>query len=91
MRGIKNGAGAVFDLYEDQFARFMDNWTHLQESEAGRLDFVVSKCTEIPELAEDDQMSGGSNWRANDGGDNGYGGGRGGGGGYGGSRGGGGY
>ena len=88
MRAIKNGAGAVFDLYEDQFNRFMDNWTHLQEAEAGRLDFVVGKCTDLPELAEDDPLSGGgSNWRGNDGGgDGGYGGG-----GYGGGRGGGGY
>ena len=64
MRGMRSMAGAVFDLYEDQFSRFMDNWSHLQEAEAGRLDFDVSKSNDLPELAEDDPMSGGgSGWR----------------------------
>lgn len=88
MRGIKSGSGAVFDLYEDQFSRFMDGWKHLQESEKGRLDFEVSKCTELPELDENSGDSGpGSGYG---GGGGGYGGSRGGGGGYGGGRGGGG-
>ena len=33
MRGMSNGRGGCFDLYEDQFNRFMDNWTHLKEQE----------------------------------------------------------
>ena len=87
MRGMKSGSGACFDLYEDQIARFMDNWTHLQTAEAGRLDFDVSRCTELPELDEDaGPMSGGDSGYGNGGG-GGYGGGRGGG--YGGGRGGG--
>ena len=53
MRAMKSGDGACFDIYEDQIARFMDNWTHLQTAEAGRLDFDVSRCTELPELDED--------------------------------------
>ena len=64
MRGTRSQAGAVFDLYEDQYARFMDGWAHLQEAEAGRLDFDVAKCTELPELAEDDPLaSNGAGWR----------------------------
>jgi len=74
MRGTRSQVGAVFDLYEDQYARFMDGWAHLQEAEAGRLDFDVGKCTELPELAEDDPMSSsGSGWR-NEGDSSGYGG-----------------
>ena len=59
MRGIKSFAGAVFDLQEDQYLRFIDGWEHLQEAEAGRLDFEVGKCAQLPELAEDDPMSSG--------------------------------
>jgi hypothetical protein len=28
-RTIKNKGGAVFDIYEDQYDRFMDNFTHI--------------------------------------------------------------
>lgn len=101
MRGLKNQSGAVFDIYEDHFMRFMDNYEHLKEQEGSRLDFDVDKCTELPELAEDDPSmgggSGGGTWRNEGGsGGDGYGGGgyggggrgyRGGGGGYGGGRG----
>ena len=31
IRSMKNGTGAVFDIYEDQFDRFMDNMYHIQE------------------------------------------------------------
>ena len=41
MRGMKSGAGAVFDLYEDQYSRFIDSWKHLQDQEGSRLDFEV--------------------------------------------------
>ena len=68
MRGMKNMEGAVFDVYEDQFTRFMDSYEHLKEQEGSRLDFDIEKCTELPELAEDDPSSGqGGGWR-NDGG-----------------------
>ena len=60
---MRSQAGAVFDLYEDQYARFFDGWNHLQEAEAGRLDFDVAKCSDLPELAEDDPMSSGMGWR----------------------------
>ena len=29
MRGMKSGTGACFDLYEDQYSRFMDTWKHI--------------------------------------------------------------
>ena len=60
---MRNQAGAVFDLYEDQYTRFIDGWNHLQEAEAGRLDFEVCRCSDLPELAEDDPMSLGMGWR----------------------------
>jgi len=31
IRSMKNSTGAVFDIYEDQFERFMDNMYHIQE------------------------------------------------------------
>lgn len=94
MRGMKSGAGACFDLYEDQFSRFMDNWTHLKQQEGDRLDFEVIKCTDLPELDEDSPNSGGGSGYGGGNGGGGYGGGRGGyrgggGGGYDGGRGGG--
>lgn len=47
---------------------FMDNWTHLREAEGSRLDFEVSKCTELPELDEDAPTSGGGSGYGGDGG-----------------------
>ena len=79
MRGMSNGAGACFDLYEDQYSRFMDNWAHLKDTDRGKLDFDVCKCAELPELNEDDAMSAGGSGGYGDGG---YGGGGGGGGGH---------
>lgn len=90
MRGIRSGTGAVFDIYEDQFQRFMDNFEHLKDQEQDRLDFTCERCQELPDLIEEGESS--SGWR-NDGADfgsggGGYGGGSGyGGGGYGGGRG----
>ena len=74
MRGMKSGAGAVFDLYEDQYSRFIDSWKHLQEQEGSRLDFDVGQCKELPELDEDCSDSGPASGYGG-----GYGGGRGGG------------
>ena len=44
MRGMKNMEGAVFDIYEDQYIRFMDGYEHLKEQEGSRLDFDIEKC-----------------------------------------------
>lgn len=52
----------MFDIYEDQFDRFMDNFDHISQSESERIDFIVDRCQELPELAEDDP-SGGQSWR----------------------------
>jgi len=91
VRGIRSGQGAVFDIYEDQYDRFMDNYAHLKETEGTRLDFGVERCQDLPDLEEDQggYGGGGSNWRNDNGsgGDNGFGGGSYGGGGYGGGRG----
>ena len=80
MRGMRNGQGAVFDIYEDQYQRFIDNFEHLKDQERDRLDFTVERCQELPDLMEEGESSAG--WR-NDGGsgnDNGGSGGFGGGG-----------
>ena len=61
LRTIRNKGGAVFDIYEDQYERFMDNFTHVQSQEADRLTFTVERCQELPELAEDDAS--GQGWR----------------------------
>jgi hypothetical protein len=66
MRSMKNGQGAVFDIYEDQYQRFIDNFEHLKEQEKDRIDFFVERCQELPELLEEGETS--SGWR-NDGAD----------------------
>ena len=71
----------MFDIYEDQFDRFMDNFDHINSSEAERIDFIVDRCQELPELAEDDP-SGGQSWRNDNDNDYSRPGNRGGGGGY---------
>lgn len=90
MRGIQGGMGTVFDVYEDKFDRFMENYTFLKERDGERLDFVVERCADLPELAED---GGDDAWRMGGGGGGGFGGGSNnyGGGGYQGRGGGGGY
>jgi hypothetical protein len=69
VRSMRNSSGAVFDIYEDQFERFMDNFDHIKGQEGDRLDFVIERCQELPELAEDD--AGGQGWR-NDGDNGGF-------------------
>ncbi len=63
IKGIKGSAGALFDIYEDQYERFMDNFEHIYTQEGERLEFTVLRCQELPELAEDD-ASGGQGWRS---------------------------
>lgn len=76
MRSMKDRGGVVFDVYEDQFERFMDVFNHLKENDS-RVDFVVQKCAELPDLTEEGGFDNadGSNWRGGGGGDSGYGGG----------------
>jgi ATP-dependent RNA helicase DDX21 len=61
MRGMRNGQGAVFDIYEDQYQRFIDNFEHLKEQEGDRLDFTVERCNDLPEVVEEGESS--SGWR----------------------------
>lgn len=73
MRGMRNGHGAVFDIYEDQYQRFMDNFEHLQDQEGDRLDFTVDRCQDLPDIVEEGESS--SGWRnegADHGGSGGY-------------------
>lgn len=62
IKAIKNSLGALFDIYEDQYDRFMDNFEHIYNSEGDRLGFEVERCHELPELQEDDSFQG-SSWR----------------------------
>lgn len=62
MRTIRDKGGVVFDIYEDQFERFLDVFTHLKDTDS-RIDFSVQKCSELPELVEEDGYGGESNWR----------------------------
>jgi len=65
MRGIQGGMGTVFDVYEDKFDRFMENFHFLKERDGERIDFIIERCSDLPELAEDD---GGDAWRMGGGG-----------------------
>ena len=44
MRAMKSGQGAVFDIIEDHYQRFIDNFEHLKQQERDRLDFTVERC-----------------------------------------------
>lgn len=73
IKGIKAGGGALFDIYEDQYDRFMDIFEHLIQQEGDRLDFKVERCSELPELAEDDMTgSGAGGWRTDSNSDQNY-------------------
>lgn len=67
MRNIAGSVGVVFDIYEDKFNRFIENYEYLKSREGERgLDFHVERCNELPELDEDGQ--GGDAWRNTSGG-----------------------
>jgi uncharacterized membrane protein YgcG len=63
MKGIKNAGGIIFDIYEDQFDRYLDNFDHIAEQEGNHLPFILDRCPELPELTEDET---GQGWRNND-------------------------
>jgi hypothetical protein len=74
MRTLKDGTGVVFDVYEDKCERFMDVFLHLKDSDS-RVDFIVQKCSSLPDLFEEGGDEGyGSNWRGGSGNDGGFGG-----------------
>ena len=66
LRVRKDGTGVVFDIPEDRFSRFMDIFTHLEQTEDRAPDFKVGKCQELPELTEDMTSSDMGGWRGND-------------------------
>jgi len=71
MKSLKNRTGVVFDLRQGQEADgFLENYEHLKETNAKRVDFTVSRCITLPDVE-----GGGSNGYGSKGG---YGGGRGG-------------
>ena len=75
IKGVKGQGGALFDIYEDQYDRFMDIFEHLIQQEGDRLEFKVERCQELPELAEDDLTgSSAGGWRAGGDSDQNYGG-----------------
>jgi hypothetical protein len=85
----KGHTGALFDLWDDKIEMFMEYYTDLKQKgqEEG---VVIARCTQLPELEEEEEGFGGGfggGWRAGGGGDS-YSGGGGAGRGYGGSRGG---
>jgi hypothetical protein len=61
-KAIKNNGGIIFDIYEDQKSRYLDNYEHIKEREEGRIEFVIEQCLELPELLEDE--AGGQGWRS---------------------------
>lgn len=50
IKAVKNNLGALFDIYEDQYDRFMDLFDNIYNHEGERLDFIVERCQELPEL-----------------------------------------
>lgn len=84
---FKDQTGAVFDVAEDQIARFEDVFNHLKEQK--RIAFEIGRAMKLPELMEENSF-GGRQAAGGYGGNSGYGGG-GYGGGYGGNYSGGGY
>ena len=46
--------GVVFDVYDDQLDRFIEISDHLKETDS-RIDFEAVKCTELPELQENEE------------------------------------
>lgn len=61
MKNFVDGTGVVFDIKEHFFEPFMDNYEHVKETQ-DRIDFDLSKCTDMPDL-EEEGYGGGGNWR----------------------------
>ena len=64
MKPRKDSLGVVFDIPEHKYERFMDVYQHLDETDK-RIDFVISKIKELPELTEGFGTDTGS-WRGGD-------------------------
>lgn len=82
IKALSDGSGIVFDLRMDLAESFMDNYSHLKETQAKRVDFEMTRCTTLPKIEGGGYGGSKNRYESNGGG--------GGGGSYGGSRGGGG-
>lgn len=59
MKDKKDNSGVVFDIYEDKVERFLDHYEHHKASQhenSESKDYVVSRCTALPELEDDEDM-----------------------------------
>ena len=59
IHGMSDGMGVVFDIQNSYYERFLDNYDHIKNQEGLKLDFIVSRCQELPEM-EDEESNGGS-------------------------------
>lgn len=62
MKNFRDGTGIVFDIKSEHFEGFMDNFERLKETEGHKIDFDITKCTDLPDL-EDEPGYGVQNWR----------------------------
>lgn len=44
--------GAVFDIQNSYYERFLDNYDHIKNQEGVTLDFVVTRCQELPGIED---------------------------------------
>ena len=58
IHGMSDGMGVVFDIQNSYYERFLDNYDHIKNQEGLKLDFIVSRCQELPEM-EDEESNGG--------------------------------
>ena len=71
----KDGSGAVFDLWDDKVELFMDYYNDVKARNPDS-QVEVKKCTQLPELEEEDDDGGfGGGWRGGISGGPGFGGG----------------
>jgi len=75
MKAYRDGSGVVFDIRSDTFEKFMDNYDRIKETDPNA-NFELQKCTELPDLEDEQGYGNNQNWRDQG---NSYGGGRGGG------------
>ena len=49
MRFREDMKGAVFDVPEDRYERFMEMFNHMKSSNS-QLNFTIEKCLQVPDL-----------------------------------------
>lgn len=60
VKGLSSGMGVVFDIQNNYYEKFLDNYDHIKGQEGLSLDFVVSRCQELPSIDDDNTFGGGS-------------------------------